>query len=51
MSLPEHKALSIEANLLAYPTLSDYQAALNVFSTQSSQVVYVTEVVEPTSPG
>ena len=50
VNLPEHGALPIEANLPAYPTLSDYQAVLNIFSSQSSQVGYVAEVAELMSP-
>ena len=50
VNLPEQGALPIEANLSAYPTLSDYQAVLNVLLSQSSQVGYVVEVAEPMSP-
>ncbi|KAM7480928.1 hypothetical protein LguiB_005511 [Lonicera macranthoides] len=50
VNLSEHRALLIEVDLPTYPTLSDYQVALDNFSSQPSQVASVAEVSESLSP-
>ena len=49
VNLPEYGAIPIEPNLPVYPTLLDYQAVLDVFSSWSSQVGSIAEVDKPTS--